>query len=74
MVVVVVSIAIEGLIATFKALRDDPAQLPYAASILVAVGVLMAGWGDFIRCNRDAEELEPEAMQQAKSEDRKLAK
>ena len=74
MVVVVVSIAIEGLIATFKALRDDPSELPYAASVLVAVGVLMAGWGYFIRCNRDAEELEPEAMQQAKSEDRKLAK
>jgi hypothetical protein len=74
MVVVVVALAVEGLIATFKALRDDPSQLPYAACILVAVGALLAGWGYFIRCNRDAEELEPEAMRQAKSEDRKLAK
>jgi hypothetical protein len=74
MVVVVVAIGIEGLIATFKALRDDPADLPYAASVLVAVGALMAGWGYFIRCNRDAEELEPEAMLQAKSEDRKVSR
>jgi hypothetical protein len=74
MVVVVVALAIEGLIGTFKALRDDPAQLPYAASILVAVAMLLAGWGYFIRCNRDAEELEPEAMREAKSEDRKLRK
>lgn len=72
MVVVVVAAAIEGLIATFKLLREDPERLPQAASILVAVGVLMAGWGYFIRCNRDAEELEPEAMREAKGEDRKV--
>jgi len=74
MVVVVVALAIEGLIGTFKALREDPTQLPYAASLLAAVALLLAGWGYFIRCNRDAEELEPEAMQEAKSEDRKLKK
>ena len=74
MVVVVVAVAIEGLIATFKAIRADPAQLPHAASILVAAGVLLAGWGVFIRFNREAEELEPEAMEEAKSEDRKLSK
>jgi hypothetical protein len=74
MVVVVVSLAIEGLIGTFKALREDPTQLPYSASLLAAVALLLAGWGFFIRCNRDAEELEPEAMQEAKSEDRKLKK
>jgi hypothetical protein len=44
----------------------------YAASILVAAGVLLAAWGVFVRLNRYAEELEPEAMAQAKSEDRKL--
>jgi hypothetical protein len=74
MVVVVVALAIEGLIATFKALRDDPSQLPHAASLIIAVAILLAGWGFFIRCNRDAEELEPEAMREAKSEDRKLRK
>jgi hypothetical protein len=54
------------------ALREDPAQLPYAASLLVAVGFLLAGWGAFVWLNRVAEELEPEAMAQAKSEDEKL--
>jgi hypothetical protein len=72
LVVVVVALAIEGLVATFKALHEDPSQLPYAATILVAVGLLLAGWGVFVHLNRSAEELEPEAMQAAKSEDRKL--
>ncbi len=71
-VVVVVALAIEGLVATFRALHEDPAQLPYAASILVAAGVLLAAWGLFVHLNRSAEELEPEAMADAKREDRKL--
>ena len=71
-VVIVVALAIEGLVATFKALHEDPAQLPYAASILVAVGVLLAAWGVFVHLNRSAEELEPEAMADAKREDRKV--
>ncbi len=72
LVVVVVALAIEGLVATFKALHEDPAQLPYAASLLCSVALLLAGWAVFIRFNRYAEELEPEAMQAAKREDRKL--
>ena len=72
MVVVVVALSIEGLVATFKALHEDPAQLPYAASLLFSVGLLLAGWGVFIRFNRYAEELEPEAMEAAKREDKKL--
>lgn len=71
-VVVVVALAIEGLVATFKALHEDPTQLPYAASILMAVGVLLAAWGLFVHLNRSAEELEPEAMANAKREDVKL--
>jgi hypothetical protein len=71
-VVVVVALAIEGLVATFKALHEDPTQLLYAACILIAVGVLLAGWGLFVYLNRSAEELEPEAMADAKREDRKL--
>ncbi len=71
-VVIVVALAIEGLVATFKALHEDPTQLPYAASLLVAVGVLLAAWGVFIHLNRSAEELEPEAMADAKREDKKL--
>jgi hypothetical protein len=72
LVVVVVALVIEGLVATFKAVHEDPTQLLYAASILFATGVLLACWGVFIRFNRYAEELEPEAMAEAKREDRKL--
>lgn len=72
MVVVVVALAIEGLVATFKAAHEAPGQLLYAAGILSAVALLLASWGVFVRFNRYAEELEPEAMAAAKSEDRKL--
>lgn len=72
MVVIVIALAVEGLVATFKALHEDLSQLPYAASILVSVAILLAGWGLFIQFNRSAEELEPEAMAEAKSEDKKL--
>ena len=72
LVVIVIALAVEGLVATFKALHDDLSQLPYAASIVVSVAILMAGWGAFIWLNRAAEELEPEAMKEAKSEDKKL--
>jgi len=72
MVVLVVALAIEGLVATFRALHENPAQLPAAASILLGTAALLASWGLFIRYNRDAEELEPEAMEEAKREDEKL--
>jgi len=72
MVVLVVAIAIEGLVATFKAIHEDMSLLPYAAAILLAVGVLIAGWGVFIKLNTAAEELEPEAMIEAKGEDNKV--
>lgn len=71
-VVILVALAIEGLVATFRAMHEDPAQLVYAASLLAAVGILLAAWGIFIHLNRSAEELEPEAMAAAKQEDRKL--
>jgi hypothetical protein len=72
MVVVVVALAIEGLVAVFQALHENNDRLPQAASVVVAVGILLAGWGIFVKLNRAAEELEPEAMEQAKSEDAKL--
>ncbi|WP_295426879.1 hypothetical protein [uncultured Thiodictyon sp.] len=72
LVVVVVALTIEGLVATFKAAHEDPGHLVYAASIVLAAGVLLAGWGLFVRLNRYAEELEPEAMAEAKREDVKL--
>ena len=74
MVVVVVALAIEGLVATFKALHEDPELLPHAAAVLVAAALLLSGWGVFIRLNKSAEELEPEAMEAAKAEDEKVDK
>jgi hypothetical protein len=73
LVVVVVALAVEGLVATFKAIHEDMAQLTNASLLLLAVGAMLAGWGVFIRLNRYAEELEPEAMAEAKREDRKLS-
>ncbi|GAB3397666.1 hypothetical protein NX774_19280 [Massilia agilis] len=72
LVVVVVALAIEGLVGTFKSLHEAPETLPNAAAVLVAAAVLLAAWGVFIRCNKAAEELEPEAMEEAKKEDVKL--
>lgn len=72
LVVVVVALSIEGLVGVFKALHEEPELLPHAASVLVAAGLVLAGWGVFIRFNKEAEALEPEAMEEAKSEDVKL--
>lgn len=72
LVVVVVALAIEGLVATFRAAHEDSKQLLHAAALVGAVEMLLAGWGIFLRLNTHAERLEPEAMQEAKSEDRKL--
>ena len=72
MVVIVVALAIEGMVAAFKAVHENMTFLLHAASILIAVGALLAGWGVFVRFNRDAEELEPDAMREAKQEDSKL--
>lgn len=71
-VVIIVALAIEGLVATFRALHENPTQLPYAASLLASVGVLLAAWGIFIYLNQSAEKLEPEAMAEAKREDVKF--
>lgn len=69
MVVVVVSLSIESLVSVFQLAHDFPQRLPHAASVGVAAAALLAAWGVFIRLNRSAEELEPEAMQRAKDED-----
>ena len=72
LVVVLVALAIEGLVITFRASHEGNELLLYGAGIIVAAGALLAGWGLFVRLNRYAEELEPEAMEEAKREDRKL--
>lgn len=71
-VVVVVSLAIEGLVAVFRAIHEDLADLAYGAALIASTALLLAGWGVFVHLNRSAEELEPEAMEQAKSEDAKV--
>jgi hypothetical protein len=72
MVVLVVALSIETLVIVFKYSQEAPEQLPYAASVGAAAALLLTAWGIFIWLNRAAEELEPEAMQQAKREDRKM--
>jgi hypothetical protein len=72
LVVVVVALAIESLIATFRAAHEEQLSLLYSAALVFAIGGLLAGWGIFVRMNRYAEELEPEAMREAQIEDRKL--
>jgi hypothetical protein len=74
MVVLVVALSIETVVLVFRLSQDEPESLPYAASVGAAAALLLAAWGLFIRLNRSAEELEPEAMQAAKREDRKIEK
>lgn len=72
LVVIIVALSIECLITVFKLANKNPEQLPQAASIGIAAGVLLAAWGIFIKLNKSAEEIEPEAMEKTKQEDRKL--
>ena len=72
MIVLVVALTIETLVLAFRVSQDAPEQLPYVASIGAAAALLLVAWGLFIRLNRSAEELEPEAMQAAKREDSKV--
>ena len=72
LVVVVVALAIEALVAAFRAVHEDLTLLMHAAGMVLALGGLLAGWGVFVSLNRQAEELEPEAMREAQGEDRKL--
>ncbi|WP_284335655.1 hypothetical protein [Comamonas sp. NoAH] len=71
LVVVVVALAIEALIATFKA-QENPESLLYAAALMVGVGSMLFGWGMFVHLNRSAEELEPEALHDATQEDEEV--
>lgn len=72
LVVIIVALSIECLVTVFEVAHKDASQLPQAASIGVAAGVLLAAWGVFIKLNKSAEELEPEAMERTKREDEEL--
>ena len=72
LVVIVVSSGIEFLVGIFTLLRKDPEHLPHAAAVGVASAAILVALGAFVRLNRSAETLEPEALAQAKEEDRKV--
>ena len=74
MVVLVVALSIETLVVAFRLSHEAPEQLPYVAGIGLTAAALLAAWGIFVRLNRSAEELEPEGMEQAKKEDRRVKK
>jgi hypothetical protein len=73
MVVLVVALAIECLVGVFQFLHSDTSALFEAALIGFVAAALLAAWGVFIKLNRSAEELEPEAMEETKREDKKVA-
>jgi len=74
MVVLVVALSIETVVLTFRVAQESLEALPYVATIGATAALLLAAWGAFIWLNRAAEQLEPEAMQEAKREDRKVEK
>jgi hypothetical protein len=72
MVVLVVALSIETVVLVFRVSQDAPEQLPYVAWVGFVAAALLIAWGIFIKLNRSAEELEPEAMAHAKREDHKV--
>jgi hypothetical protein len=72
LIVVIVSLSIECLVAVFQLIHKSPELLPQAASIGIAAAILLAAWGLFVNLNIAAENLEPQAMQQAKAEDHRV--
>ena len=72
MIVLVVALSIEALVAVFQFSHEAPAHLPYAAAIGLMAAALLVAWGLFIWLNRSVEMLEPEAMEQAKQEDKRV--
>ncbi len=69
MIVLVVALAIESLVRVFGAGHEHLEQLPYVSTVGFMAAALLVAWGVFIRLNRSAEELEPEAMEDVKRED-----
>lgn len=72
LVVVVVALSIESLVSAFRFVHDAPERLSESAMVAFSAAAILAAWGVFIHFNRDAEELEPEAMADAKREDAKM--
>jgi Na+/phosphate symporter len=57
LVVVIISLAIESLVAIFKFVQDDPSMISEAAHIAFAAAALLAAWGFYNKMGRaDARE------------------
>lgn len=52
LVVVIVSLAIESLVAIFKLMHDDPSKISGAAFIAFAAASLLVAWGIFIKLSQ----------------------
>lgn len=52
LVVVIISLAIESLVAIFKVVHDDPSKLSQAAYIAFAAAALLVAWGLFLRLDQ----------------------
>lgn len=72
LVVIVVALTIKYLVAVVRFMDEEPRLLWSASSIGLAAAALLTAWGVFIRFNRAAEDVEPEAMEEAKREDDKV--
>jgi len=55
LVVVVVSLAIESLVAIFKLMHEDPARISDAAYIAFAAAALLVAWGIFIKLSQQGQ-------------------
>lgn len=55
LIVVVVSLAIESLVATFQYVHDDPSMLVQTASIAFAAAALLVAWAIFLKLTKSAE-------------------
>jgi hypothetical protein len=55
LVVVVVSLAIESLVAIFKLLHEDPSKISDAAYIAFAAAALLVAWGIFIKLSQQGQ-------------------
>jgi len=55
LVVVIVSLAIESLVAIFKLMHDDPSKISEAAFIAFAAAALLVAWGVFIKLSQQVQ-------------------
>ena len=72
LVVIVVALSIKYLVAVVRYMEGETQRLWDVSSIGLAAAALLAAWGVFIQFNRVAEDVEPEAMAEAKREDEKV--